>query len=201
MKLLLGAVAALTVFFGQNWFAYNSVYWDDLRMPANVARVGQGAGTAADIHPLSYLLFDNSSDEEVFYITQMPHGYKLGTDLVAHVHWAKTTSASGDVCFRIDYECADIDEIFTNALGTTLSFAYTVDDGDTAYHHSIAGATLSNPGFSGVSGMCVIRLWRDVSGDGGTCADDYGADAAVYEFDFHYQTDQPGSVGETSKFQ
>jgi hypothetical protein len=163
-------------------------------MPANVARIGSGAGNAADIHNLGYLLFDTAQDEEAFYIMQMPHGYKLGTAMEAHVHWAKSTSAGGDVVWKVDYECTDIGETFNNALGTTLTLTYETDDGDTAYLHAYADATLADPGFSGVSGICVLRLWRDVS------EDDYAADAIVYEFDIHYQMDAPGSYAETGKW-
>jgi hypothetical protein len=168
-------------------------YWDDVRMPATVALVGQGAGNAADQDTLGYLLFDTAQDEEAFFTMQMPHGYKYGSDMEAHVHWAKSTSAGGDVVFKIDYECADIGETFTNSLGTTLTLTYEIDDSDTAFKHAYADTTLFNPGFSGVSGMCLMRLWRDVS------EDDYAADAIVYELDVHFISDTVGSTNELSK--
>ncbi len=194
MRTALGFIAgALLVVVPQTKFGYyDGVFWDDLRFPANVARVGAGAGNAADIDPLGYLRFDTAQDEEVFYIAQMPHGYVQGTDLEVHVHWAKSTSAGGDVVFKVDYDCKDIGETFTGALGATITLTYEVDDADTQYLHAYADASLT-PAFNGVSGICIMRLWRDVS------EDDYAADAIVYELDLHYQVDQPGSRQETTK--
>ena len=184
----------------QGWFAYDNVYWTDIRFSA--AEAGFGGAFAPDIEAnLGYLLFDANQDEELFYQAQMPHSYKFATAIEAHVHWAKSTSAGGDVCWRVDFECADIGETFTNSLGTTISLEYEIDDGDTAFLHAFAEKTMGDPAFSIVSGMCIMRLWRDVSGDGGTCADDYAADAILYEFDIHYQMDQPGSITDMLKFQ
>ena len=199
LVVFLASVVLLTAGM-QGWFAYNATYWTDVRFPASEA--GLGGSNAPDVEAsLGYDLFDNVQDEEVFFQVQLPHSYVLGTEIEAHVHWAKSTSAGGDVCWRVDYECKDIGETFANSLGTTISLTYEVDDADTAYLHAIADLTMGDPGFSGVSGMCIMRLWRDVSGDGASCADDYAADAILYEFDIHYQFDQPGSVSEWLKFQ
>ncbi len=197
--ILLASVVLLTAGF-QNWNAYNNVYWCDIRFPASEA--GLGGSNAPDVEPnLGYDLFDNVQDEEVFFQAQMPHSYKLGTAIKAHVHWAKSSSAGGDVCWRVDYECGDIGETYANSLGTTISLTYEVDDADTAYLQALASLTMGDPAFSAPSGMCIMRLWRDVSGDGASCADDYAADAILYEFDIHYQMDQPGSISEMLKFQ
>jgi len=162
------------------------IFWGDLRFPAGVA--GRNGADPADVSAtMGYLLFSNVIDEDAYYQIEMPHGYVLGTDLEVHIHWAKSTSAAGDVLFRLSYECADRGETFGNSLSTTIDLAYFIDDDDTAFKQAIAEVTLTDPGFSGISGMCITRLWRDVSGD------DYAADAIVYEFGVHYQTDQPGS--------
>lgn len=170
----------------------NAVFWDDLRFPPGI--VGRGSAAPADIDAtMGYLLFATNQDEDVFVQAQMPHGYILGSDLVAHAHWGKSTSASGTVAWKISYECADMGETFTNSLGTTLALAESVSDSDTAYKQALAQGTMSDPDFSSTSGMCMIRFWRDVS------EDDYAADAILYEFDLHYQSDQRGSETQTTK--
>jgi len=189
-------VFAVALFSASEWTHFE--YWDDLRFPPGIA--GRGGAAPADIDAtMGYLLFATNQDEDIFVQIQMPHSYKMGTALQAHVHWAKSTSAAGDVCWRISYECADIGETFGNTLGTTLSMTYEVDDSDTAYKHAYAKVEMADPGFSGVSGMCMARIWRDVSGDGAGCDDDYAADAILYEFDIHYLSDTVGSELETSK--
>lgn len=174
--------------------ALYGVYWDDLRFPPGIA--GRGGAAPADVDAnMGYLLFASNQDEDVFFQMQMPHGYKFGTDLRPHVHWAKSTSAVGDVVWKLSYECADMGEVYTNSLGTTVTMTYVVDDEDTAFLNAYASTTMVNPKFSKTSGMCIMRLWRDVSDP-----DDYGADAILYEFDVHYQMDIPGSIGELLKW-
>ena len=192
MRYALFVVVGLLGF--QNWAVYDGAYWDDLRFPANVIISGPGAGNAADRSLFGTLLFASNQDEEAFLTVQMPHGYVQGTNFIPHVHWSKTTAAGGDVVWKMDYDCKDKGETFTGALGTTATFTYVIDDADTA--HLNAKAAISggfDPGFSIVSGMCIIRIWRDVS------EDDYAADAELYEFDIHYQIDQPGSRSELVK--
>jgi len=197
--LIVFAIAASAfVLMGQLWTHW--VYWDDLRAPSSTVLIGVGAGNSADRALDGSLLFDNAQDEEAFTIMQLPHGYKFGSTIEPHFHWAKSTAAGGDVCWRMDWECKDIGETFTNTPAT-VSMAYVVDDADTAYLHAYADAAGNSfdPLCSGVSCICMFRLWRDVSGDGGTCSDDYAADAILYEFDIHYQSDSVGSYLEASK--
>jgi hypothetical protein len=188
------ALLAAVVLALQTWGGFGGVYWDDVRAPANVVLVGIGAGNAADRSLFGTLLFDTAQDEEGFVVMQLPHGYVGGTNIIPHIHWGKTTSAAGDVSFKLDYDCKDIGETFTGALGTTASFTYVIDDGDTDGLHAHAEVTGGfDPGFSGLSGICIFRIWRDVSDD------DYAADAELFEFDVHIQMNKPGSQQETVK--
>jgi hypothetical protein len=107
------------------------------------------------------------------------------------------------VCWAVDWECKDIGETFTNSPAT-VGLEYVTDDSDTAYKHAYADMASNSfdPACSGVSCVCLFRIWRDV--DGGSCsgtpsADDYGADAILYEFDVHIKYDTIGSQSETSK--
>ncbi len=195
LVVFLASVVLLTAGM-QNWFAYNTVYWQDISLDSQMASL---AGvTVPDVDSTNgTLLFASNQTEEVFYTVQMPHPYKFGTDLDLHIHWSKTTSAANDVSWKIDYECADVGEIFTGSLGTTLEFVSDVGHDDTANKHASYEVTLSNPGFSSLSGTCLVRLYRDHD-DGD---DTYAADARFYDFDVHYQADQPGSVSGDQKFQ
>jgi len=186
---------------GQNWFAYDNVYYEDLRAPAATLSVGVGAGNSADQGLDGTLLFASNQDEEAFMIMQLPHSYLNGSNIEPHVHWAKSTSAGGDVCWAIDWECKDVGETFAGSA--TLPMVYVTDDADTAELHAYAETASFDPLCAGLSCICKFRIWRDI--DGGSCSgtpadDDYGADAILYEFDIHYQMDQPGSVGEATKY-
>lgn len=184
----------------QEWTHYE--YYEDLRAPASTITIGTfGLGNSCDRGTDGTLLFATNEDQEAYVVMQLPHSYKFGSVIEPHVHWAKSTSAAGDVCWAVDWECKDIGETFSNSPAT-VDMEYVVDDDDTAYRHAYAdaGADAFDPGCSGVSCICKFRIWRDV--DGGSCAalgDDYAADAILYEFDIHYLSDTMGSRLELSK--
>ena len=121
------------------------------------------------------------NDKEVSRLySRLPHGKRLRAKLIL-----KIAGTSLSVV-----KTAAIVEMIHAA---SLLHDDVIDDADTAFLNAYAQVTITDPGFSGTSGMCLTRLWRDVSGD------DYAADAIVYEFDIHYQRDQPGSRTEFTK--
>ena len=141
------------------------------------------------------LLKFNQSDE-IFFSCQMPHEYKEGSEIHAHVHWTPCdrgiAEAGHNVAWKLDYTVANINgTIFPSS--TTLDM--TDDFHDTNEYHEVAAAATTIPGsYSGedltISHMLVCRLYRD-TGDTwvGT-----GANApALLQSDFHYQKDMAGS--------
>jgi hypothetical protein len=201
-KLLLLCAALLAAVFlwatyssnvsAQRWGHYD--YWDEAYVKSQVPELGIHAVAAATINKYGYLEFPSNIEKEAFYLMNMPHSYKFGTEMKIHVHWAKTTSAPGDVVWKVDHECADVGEIFTDTLPNTTELSYITDDQDTAYLHAYAtGAFLPAPELTSLAGMCVMRLWRDVA------ADDYADNAIVYLFGVHFLADTIGSATETAK--
>lgn len=183
-------------------FAGNATVWDDLRVPAESTKLGgskdpdfsvfktNGSGSQG----VFLYWFDKASEEELFFCAQIPHGYKLGTDLVAHVHWVpKDSENSVKVCWGLEYTIRDINGVFGN---TSIIYGDTVVGGaanivvDTHYMTNLSPA-ISGAGIKGVSAMLVGRVFRDATGAGGT--DDYDDDAGLLEIDFHYEVDTIGS--------
>lgn len=177
----------------------DATYWDDLKTPAsgiNPAGAASPPGQDTSVMP-GTLLFDASGVEVVALVVQMSHSYKEDTAIVPHVHWTKTTSAAGNVLWRLRYKVVKIGEV-GDADFTTLTTSSTVEgtpDNDTANEHLIS--TFGEVTISGfqISDMLVCELSRV----GSDAADTYGADARLLEFDIHYQRDEPGSRQEFRK--
>jgi len=41
--------------------------------------------------------FSASQEQEIYFVAQLPHGYKSGTDLYPHIHWYPTNTDTGSV--------------------------------------------------------------------------------------------------------
>ena len=85
--------------------------WDDLRFPATAINP-PGQASDPDVEASSgLLLFDSNGTELIYAFVQMPHAWKEGSSISPHVHWQKTTSAAGDVLWRMRYKMAPIGEV------------------------------------------------------------------------------------------
>ena len=75
-------------------------FWEDLRVPVTAIQKGgtndpdferfrrNTGGTSEGV--FTYF-FDRNTEEELFFVVQLPHNYKYGTDLKPHAHWAVDT--------------------------------------------------------------------------------------------------------------
>jgi len=179
--------------------------WEDLRVPVVSTRLGgtkdpdftQVLDNGSGSQGVFTYLFSASTEEELYFMCQVPHNYKYGTDLHAHVHWMPTATASGSVSWGLEYSFAEIGTTFGN---TTIIYGNTPfpDESPVADRHYLTElGTIDGSAVDSVSSMIICRLFRDATGTGAT--DDYGSDAALLEFDFHYQIDSLGSDTEYTK--
>lgn len=184
--------------------------WDDLRVPVLSVRVpavgGPGFAKMRDdgnLTPSTGVFtywFDKNTEESVFFMCQMPHHWKQGSDIECHVHWtpASNALAATDVCWGLEYTWANINGTFP-----TTSFLYGDEQSNgptevvSRYKHYLTElGTITGTGKT-LSSMLVCRLFRDATGAGGT--DDYNDDAGLLEIDFHYEVDSLGSKEEYTK--
>lgn len=171
-------------------------YWDDLRFPANSVSKIEGKQPAADPET-GLLLFDGNNTGMVAGLAQLPHGWKEGSTVYPHVHWFKTSSEAGDVAWRLEYKHSAIGGIMDTdwTEATFSSVAGSTPDDDTEGRHLITSlGAIDMTGFT-ISHCLIFRLARM----GGDAADTYGDDAAMLEFDIHYEIDLPGSRQEYIK--
>lgn len=169
-------------------------FWDDLKAPATAINP-PGAEADPDVSAENgLLLFDADATEICFIAMQMPHGWVQGSVIVPHVHWYKTTSAAGTVAWQLRYRYANPRAVLSAWSDPILATVTEVADGDTAEQHAIAsfGDVQYTDGV--ISMMWIFELSRIGA------SDTYAADAALLEFDVHYQISQPGSCQQWRKY-
>lgn len=189
---------------GINWWMHGSetvLGWDDLRFPATAINpVGQTDAAALDTTVTNFpgtLLFSNTADNLVCGIAQLPHETYMEADgvLKPHIHWAKTSSASGAVVWEFTYRwignVGSVAEDWTSADNGTLAVPHS----DTANKHALTAFTFIPLTGRRPSAMLAFRLYRRAGTDE---ADTYGAAARLFEVDFHYQrlANRPGTLQE-----
>jgi hypothetical protein len=167
-----------------------AVRWDDLRFPAQgINPAGSAAPPTVDTadYPGS-LLFATNATNIIAGIAQLPHGWDYGSEIRPHVHWSKTSSASGGVVWQFRYAMADIGGTF-GAYSDWETGTAAVSDSDTAHKHALvafSGIDMTGIGGSGIVAWQIQRKHDDA-------ADTYAASARLWEFDIHYQARDLGS--------
>jgi hypothetical protein len=164
--------------------------WDDMRSPATAVNPPGGASDPSRDQTTGLLDFASNQDNVVMILQQIPHAWKEGSELSPHLHWCKTTSASGTVAWKLEVKHWPIGGVLDGSwtdLGTYTTTATGTPDNNTANEHLITGFDeIDMEGYK-ISHCLLYRLTRDVS------EDTYGASARVIEFDTHYQTESFGS--------
>lgn len=173
--------------------------WDDLRFPAQAINP-PGQPSDPDRESTSGLfLFAANGIELIYAFVQMPHTWLEGSDIVPHVHWTKTTSASGNVAWNLKYKKFYIglqgDANWTD-LGVVSSSVPGTPDTDTIREHLISSWGEQTILSDGTISDCLLF---EISRLGGDAADTYGSDARLLEFDVHFQLDSAGSVFQFEK--
>jgi hypothetical protein len=179
----------------------NNVLWDDIRVPALATRIGGVAPPnfiqfkddgAASTGVFAYEFIDGFL-KQVFFTAQIPHGYKEGTDLHAHVHFVPATNiANGDtVIWGLEYTWQNVSGDFSDTSTTTGTYTGT-DEDVVDKHIKLDMGDITGTGKK-ISSMLVCRLYRDGATDTST------AHMFLLEFDFHFQINSLGSENESSK--
>ena len=174
--------------------------WDDLRFPAQGINP-PGAVSDPDLEATSGLwLFAAAGTEILMGVAQLPHAWREGSAIRPHIHWQKTTSAAGNVLWRLEYEVVNNGEVAAMDFGTAVSTT-SVADGtpDTNTANKVLISSLGTVDMLGYRVSCLM-FWK-LSRIGGDAADTYGADARLIEFDIHYELDSLGSEAEYTKRQ
>jgi hypothetical protein len=171
----------------------SDTYWDDLRFPVQGINPAGSAAPPTVSNVDGSLEFSASATNIIAGIAQLPHSWKMGTAVEAHIHWCPTNTNTGNVFWRFEYEIQPINGVFVG-YGTPVD---TLDAGaGVAETHQIHG--LAEIDASGITTVSAIIKWK-LSRIGGDATDTYNAVARLLELDFHYQIDGFGSQEEYTK--
>lgn len=170
--------------------------WEDLRVPLSSLVVEPGAANAPGFAQVRdnglgsigvyAWLFDKAADEMLYFACQLPHSWREGTDVLFHFHWMPTTAGAGTVVWGLEYTWANIDAVMDN---TTVLVTGDAAAGTAWTHQMTNSITLTGTGKTS-SSMMLCRVYRDANSPG----DDYDANAALLEVDFHYLADKLGEA-------
>ena len=179
--------------------------WEDLRIvagsfdrpgtsdPAYVSYTPSGAGTA------TYLTEWNIGDIATFSV-QMPHNYKVGTNISVYLHWtagARGVAENGNaVGWKVDYSWANMNGNFGAMTTANLS---DVCDG-TNHKHQMSPEVMVVGTGKDISSMLICNIKRtDTGGDDTWATNTAGNLPLLLEVDFHYVIDSMGSRTTTTK--
>lgn len=165
--------------------------WEDLRFPASgINPTGPTSPATVDTTYGGLLFAGVTTNNMIAFQVQMPHGWKEGSTIKPHVHWQKTTSASGNVRWLLSYRHAALGSVMDNSWSTLAAYTPVQTDTNTAGQHLLT--PLGDITMTGkkVSHMMLCLLERTPADANDTYNN---ADARLLEIDFHYQVDANGS--------
>lgn len=170
--------------------------WEDLRYPAQAIRVGANAPTW-DTTEVGWNFSNNPpNNQEVQGVAQLPHKWREGSTIVAHLHWYLLVAgaAGEDVKWDLLYRVASVDGVFP-AGWTTLPITVDVSAYAIRQHILSSWAPIVMTAET-VSCVIDLRVQRDTA----VAADDHEQNVILKEVDIHYMIDSFGSVQELNKW-
>lgn len=198
-----GTSANYTEFESDGTIKFNgdATVWDDLRiLPSQFDRPGTTDPTIQDWQPggsgTTFKVWCFNQGQAGYFTIQIPHGYKTGTNLYAHVHWTPHTRGNEEngktVAWKLDYSWANINGNF--GASATIDMTDTCDGTD--HKHQMTPEISITGTDKSISSMLVCKIYRDATDNWvGTGANG----PALLELDFHYQLDTVGSREQSSK--
>jgi len=188
-------------------FNGDATVWDDMRVvPGSFDRPGisDPSIVAYDVNGggVSTYLWEFAKNNVASFTVQLPHGYRQGTDIYAHIHWTPGPRGAAEngnfVGWKLQYSWANINANFPTMLSLDLS---DVCDGTDHKHQMtpevvIDGHTVSKD----ISSMLICNVLRtDTGGDDTWVGTLSGQRPMLLEIDFHYQIDMVGSHQQSIK--
>lgn len=189
---------------GQNAFFRDIIeltdsVWDDMRVvPGSFDRPGASDPTIQQIQPggggTATWLYRFEKNNIAAFTVQIPHGWKVGSDIYAHIHWtpgARGVAENGAaVGWKVDYTWADIGGNFGQMNTLDLSDAC---DGVDWKHQMTPEKAISGSGKNTVSSMLICNIKRTDTGDDDTWVGTGTDSPFLLEIDFHFEIDTMGS--------
>jgi len=137
-------------------------------------------------------MFSPTTEQELYFTVQIPHSYKVGTDIYPHVHWttATGTPSGTDVVWGLEYSIVTIGSNFPNTSTLTANsvIASIGTPSGTGQHLITAFSPISGTNLT-ISTVLICRVYRAATDGNDTFANETG----ILGIDFHYERDTEGS--------
>jgi len=131
------------------------------------------------------------NEDRIHFVTQMPHGYKIGSSVYPHLHWVGEDNTAGAVAWKLDYTTATVNGVFNV---TTTTTTYVQNSATTDLHNITSLGTIT--GDRGLSGVILGTLYRNST----NALDTYnGKSVYLMQMDIHYEIDTVGSRQDLTK--
>lgn len=186
-------------------FSLTDTVWDDIRIvPGSISRPGASdpAFVAYDVNGggTSTYLLEFAKNNIATFTVQLPHKYKLGTDIYCHIHWTPGANGVGEsgnyVGWKVQYSWANINSNFGNMATLDLS---DVCDGTNHKHQMTPDIAITGTSKS-ISSMLLCNITRTDTGADDTWAGALaGSLPMLLEVDFHFEIDTIGSATISAK--
>lgn len=165
--------------------------WDDWRWGG---RARSGGGTVPSFAAINgtaiYGYLFANGDELHYPEMQLPHDYKEGTDLVPHIHWVPTTSATYTGTWTLNMLWW-LEVTTGTAISAVQTVTVTFNSALTAYQMQTADFSANLTGTNRkISSILFARLALSLSA---------GSSCLLTGLDAHYQGDTLGSVQVAAK--
>ncbi len=143
-------------------------------------------------------MFASNQEEELHFTIQLPHDYKVGTDIHPHVHWTTVAGipSGTNVVWGLEYTLIAIGGSFPNTV-TILANSLIPEcnpPAGTGQHLISPFSPVSGAGL-GISSILVCRLFRAT----GDVSDTFPNAVGLLGFDIHYEQDTQGSRDQWTK--
>lgn len=172
--------------------------WEDLPVPVIMVRVpDDGAPLWVNFNCSQVLAFEDQAladdEEEIYFVMELPHTYKEGTGLEAHVHFVYSVNTVGEqVRWGLEYTWANLNGVFPNS--STTYILTEPSNNDAGYHRVASFPTIDGSGKK-ICSVLLGRLFRNSS----HVDDTYTENVYLLAIDAHYRIDSFGSSQEFLK--
>jgi hypothetical protein len=177
----------------------DTVVYDDLKIPLGslvMPGVSDPSLVAYNVNGggIDTYLYEFEKNDIASFTVQLPHSYKEGENITAHIHW--TPGARGDeengatVGWKMDYSWANIDGTFNTMATLNLSDAC---DGTDHKHQITPSGTITGTSKT-ISSMLICNVKRTDTGSDDTWAGTTSGELPMLlEIDFHFPIERIGS--------
>jgi hypothetical protein len=176
-------------------FNGDATVFNDLIIPLESAKTpASNAPTWATFNGNLYAYTFAVNDHVYLQATEVLHGYKEGSNIEFHVHWATNGSDGTDraVNWEIEYSWADVNEVFP--ASATVSAETTITANTTSLTHKYTSvASISGTGYK-LGSILKARLRRITSAGTAPANNPFGLMVGI-----HYELDTIGSRTTSSK--